>query len=142
MKALVIKPIGYVRKGKIAINNRWLKGLTGIDGFSHVMVFFWLHKSHKPDLLLHSRSIENLPEIGFLATRTPHRPNPIGFTVVKLLKRRGGQLWIEGLDAWDGTPILDLKPYTKRDSVGKFRIPNWVKKLDALETDPLRKYAN
>lgn len=141
MKEIKVQPIGFARQGTIVVDKKWSKGLSGIEGFSHLLVFFWLDKTHKPDLLIRPKSREKFPKIGFLATRTPHRPNPIGFTVVKLIRRKGPKLWVRGLDAWDGTLILDLKPYTKREAVGKYRMPGWVKKLDQLEKDPLRKYA-
>lgn len=141
MNPLNLKPIGIVRQGKIVIDPKWAKGLTGIEGFSHILAFFWMHKAHKPDMLIHPKSRMNFPDIGFLATRTAHRPNPIGLTMLKLLKRKGNVLWVKGLDAWEGTPVLDLKPYTLREEVKGFRVPGWVRKLDALETDPLRKYA-
>lgn len=137
---LRLTPIGEARSGTIELQNPWTKGLRGIEGFSHIIVLFWLHQARKPELLIHPRGNKLLPKIGFLATRTPHRPNPIGLTVVKLLRRRGRRLWVQGLDAWDGTPILDIKPYTKRDAIRRCRIPAWVRLLDKLETDPLRRY--
>lgn len=137
-----LKPIGFYCEGKIVLQSKWSKGLNGIEGFSHLLVFFWLDKAHKPDMFIHPKGMKGLPKIGFLATRTPHRPNPIGFTVVKLLKHKGAKLWVKGLDAWDGTPILDVKPYTARESLKKFKIPGWVKKLDKRETDPLRRYGS
>jgi tRNA-Thr(GGU) m(6)t(6)A37 methyltransferase TsaA len=137
---LMVRPIGQVRSGVIQLQKRWTKGLRGIEGFSHIIMLFWLHRARKPELLIHPRGNEYLPKIGFLATRTPHRPNPIGLTVVKLLRRRGRRLWVQGLDAWEGTPILDIKPYTKRDAIRHWRIPTWVRVLDKLETDPLRRY--
>ena len=140
--SFLVKPIGVIRKGRILLNRQWIKGLQGIEGFSHLLVFFWLHKTHKPDLLIHPKTGKSFPKIGFLATRTPHRPNPIGFTVVKLVKRRGRELWVECLDVWDETPVIDLKPYTKREWIKGYRIPSWVKRLDRLEKDPLRKYAS
>lgn len=139
---LAFHPIGRVCGNTIQIHKRWAKGLEGIEGFSHIMVLFWLHQARKPEMLIHPKGFKELPKLGFLATRTPHRPNPVGVTVVKLLKRRGSRLWVEGLDAWDNTPILDIKPYTKKESVRKFRIPAWVHQLDRLETDPLRKYGH
>ena len=135
---LSVKPIGFVRKGRIVLNRPWVKGLRGLEGFSHLLVFTWLHQAHKTDLLLKPK--KGLPPIGFLATRTPHRPNPIGFTVVKLVKRRGANLEVRGLDAREGTAILDLKPYTPREQLKGIRIPSWVEKLDRLENDPLRRY--
>ena len=142
MNPLKLKPIGVVRQGKIVIDPKWAKGLTGIEGFSHVVGLFWMDRAHKPDMLIKPKSRMKFPDIGFLATRTAHRPNPIGLTVLKLLKRKGNVLWVKGLDVWDGTPVLDVKPYTRREEVKGFRVPEWVKKLDALETDPLRKYAS
>ena len=141
MKEIKVRPIGFIRQGTIIVDGKWSKGLAGIEGYSHLLVFCWLDKTHKPDLLVKPKGPGKFPAIGFLATRTPHRPNPIGFTVVKLLKRTGNKLWVKGLDAWDGTAILDLKPYTKREAVGRHRMPGWVKKLDKLEKDPLRRYA-
>lgn len=137
---LRLTPIGQVRKGVIQLQERWTKGLRGIEGFSHIIVLFWLHQARAPELFIHPRGDERLPKVGFLATRTPHRPNPIGLTVVKLLRHRGRRLWVQGLDAWDGSPILDIKPYTKRDAIRRCRIPTWVRVLDKLETDPLRRY--
>ncbi len=139
MSPLNLKPIGKVHEGKIVIDSKWAKGLTGIEGFSHVVGLFWMDRAHKPDMLIHPKSRIKFPDIGFLATRTAHRPNPIGLTVLKLIKRKGNVLFVKGLDVWEGTPVLDLKPYTKREIQG-YRLPGWVKKLDALETDPLRKY--
>lgn len=140
MNPLKLKPIGVVRQRRIVLNPKWAKGLKGIEGFSHVIGLFWMDRAHKPDLLIHPKSRMKFPDIGFLATRTAHRPNPIGLTVLKLLKRKGNVLWVKGLDVWEGTPVLDLKPYTLREEVKGFRIPAWIKKLDSLETDPLRKY--
>ena len=141
-QGLVLHPIGRVCGNAIQIHKRWAKGLAGIEGFSHVIVFFWLHKAGKPRMRIHPRGLKELPRIGFLATRTPHRPNPVGMTVVKLRGRRGARLLVEGLDAWDGTPVLDVKPYTKKESVKKFKIPAWVRRLDSLESDPLRRYGS
>ena len=137
----VFRPIGRVEDGAIRVHRRWAAALDGIDGFSHLIVIYWLDQAHKPELKLHPKGLHRIPALGFLATRTPHRANPIGMTVVKLLKRRGNRLWVKGLDAWAGTPILDIKPYTRKDSIKTFRIPAWVKLLDQAETDPLRKYA-
>ncbi|MBI3996646.1 MAG: tRNA (N6-threonylcarbamoyladenosine(37)-N6)-methyltransferase TrmO [Candidatus Omnitrophica bacterium] len=129
-----------MRGGTIEIHKRWARGLQGIEDFSHIIVLFWLHQARKPELRIHPKGFKELPKLGFLATRTPHRPNPIGVTVVRLLKRRGSRLRVEGLDAWNGTPVFDIKPYTKKDSVKPLRIPSWVHQMDKLETEPLRKY--
>lgn len=139
-RKLVLQPIGHVHDNVIHIHKRWANGLQGIEDFSRIIILFWLHQARKPELKIHPKGFKELPKLGFLATRTPHRPNPIGMTVVELLRRRGSRLWVDGLDAWDNTPILDIKPYTKRESIRKFKVPMWVHQLDKLETDPLRKY--
>lgn len=120
--SITLHPIGRAGDGTIRLHKPWIKALDGIEGFSHLIVLFWLHEARTPDLKIHPKGVKRIPKIGYLATRTPHRANPIGATVVRLTKRRGAVLWVEGLDAWDGTPILDIKPYA--------------------ETDPLRRYAS
>ncbi len=139
-KALTVRPIGRVSGDRIELHRRWLKALDGIQGFSHLIVIFWLDRARAPELRIHPKGIKAVPKLGLLATRTPHRFNPIGFTVVRLIGKRGTVLRVEGLDAWDDTPILDIKPYTAKDAVKKIRMPGWVKLLDRRETDPLRRY--
>jgi tRNA (adenine37-N6)-methyltransferase len=136
--SLRLAPIGQLRGGVIELQKRWTKALRGIEGFSHILVLFWLHQAGKPELLIHPRNDKRLPKVGFLATRAPRRANPFGLTVVKLLRHRGRRLWVAGLDAWDGTPILDIKPYTPRDAISHCRIPAWVQLLDKVETGPLQ----
>lgn len=140
-KNVRFKPIGRVRNNIVEIGKKWLKGLEGLEGFSHIILLGWLNRTHKPVMKIRPKGIKNFSGIGFMATRTPHRPNPIGLTVVRLLKRRGGRFYVAGLDFTEGTPIIDIKPYTRKDFIKGFRMPGWVKRLDKLETDPLRKYA-
>ncbi len=71
-----------------------------------------------------------MPLVGVLATRAPHRPNPIGLSLVELVERRGNILKVRGLDALDGSPVLDLKPYDKWDSAEHVRVPEWWTKLE------------
>jgi tRNA (Thr-GGU) A37 N-methylase len=71
-----------------------------------------------------------MPEVGLFAQRARHRPNPIGVTAVKLLRRDKNRLFVEGLDAINGTPVLDVKPYVPAyDTVEAARIPEWVTRL-------------
>jgi tRNA (Thr-GGU) A37 N-methylase len=67
--------------------------------------------------------------VGVLATRSPVRPNPLGITVVKLLEKRGNVLKVIGLDAIDGTPVVDIKPCLPGDSVTQIEVPDWINKL-------------
>jgi tRNA-Thr(GGU) m(6)t(6)A37 methyltransferase TsaA len=84
-------------------------GLTDIEGFSHLFVIWFFDRSDGFQLL-GTPPFDNRPH-GVFATRSPRRPNPIGLTVVELLRREGGRLHVRGLDMLDGTPILDIKPY-------------------------------
>ncbi len=84
-------------------------GLTDIEGFSHLYVIWVFDRAEGYDLLA-TPPTDNRPH-GVFATRSPRRPNPIGLTVVRLLRRDGPRLHVRGLDMLDGTPILDIKPY-------------------------------
>jgi tRNA-Thr(GGU) m(6)t(6)A37 methyltransferase TsaA len=84
-------------------------GLADIDGFSHLYVLWLFDRSEGFDLLAHP-PLDDRPH-GVFATRSPRRPNPIGLTVVRLLRREGPRLHVRGLDMLDGSPILDIKPY-------------------------------
>jgi tRNA-Thr(GGU) m(6)t(6)A37 methyltransferase TsaA len=84
-------------------------GLTDIEGFSHLYVLWVFHKADRSELL-GTPPTDDRPH-GVFATRAPYRPNPIGLTVVRLLRREGNRLTVRGVDMLDGTPILDIKPY-------------------------------
>ncbi len=137
-----IRPIGTVVKNKIILEKKWASALKGIEGFSHIIVICWLDRAKAPKMQIRPKGLTHLPKIGFLATRTRHRANPIAMTVVKLIRRDGRILRVEGLDVWDHTPVIDLKPYTGRESIPKFKIPAWVKLWDKAEPDPLRRYSD
>lgn len=100
--------------GKIEIFTEYEDGLDDIDGFSHIIVLCWMHKSTYRALkitpLYHPEKLR-----GIFATRHPDRPNPIAITTVELLERKGNVLKVSGIDMLDGTPVLDIKPYTRRD---------------------------
>lgn len=101
-------------RGGLEIDPAYAAGLKDIDGFSHLIVIFVFHKS-EPGHLLVKPPFENRRR-GVFSTRSPHRPNPVGMTVVRLLGRRGNILRVSGIDMLEGTPVLDIKPYTSRDS--------------------------
>jgi tRNA (adenine37-N6)-methyltransferase len=96
-------------EGVLAILPAFEPGLTDIDGFSHLFVMWVFNRSEGFELLATPPS-DNRPH-GVFATRSPKRPNPIGLTVVELLRRDGPFLYVRGVDMLDGTPILDIKPY-------------------------------
>lgn len=105
-------------------------GLLGLQEFSHAMVVTWLHLSPwdpAVHLLRHPRDREDLPLTGLFAHRARHRPNPIGVTTVEILSVESDGVRVRGLDAIDGTPILDLKPHVPRiDCAPNSRIPAWM----------------
>jgi len=109
------------------------EALDGIEDFSHIVIVFYLHKvneNRRSLLKVHPGGREELPLVGVFATRSPVRPNPIGITEVKLLERRGNILKVLGLDAYDGTPVLDIKPYLRRgDLVEEVTTPDWLLRL-------------
>jgi len=146
IKEVKLKPIGYVKRAskqegvkdrslisKIVVDRKLTKALDGIEDFSHIFVVFWMHQVPKEEtkiLKVHPRGRRDLPLLGVFATRTAFRPNPIGLTLVELLKRRGNVLTVKGLDAYDGTPVLDLKPFNHRDMAVDARVPEWHKRLE------------
>lgn len=109
------------------------RGLIGLDQFSHVMIVFYLHESSfnlKTDLVRQPQGRHDMPMTGIFAQRAKHRPNPIGVTSVELLGVRGNVLIVKGLDAIDGTPVLDIKPYfPSYDRMEEVIVPDWVKCL-------------
>lgn len=82
-------------------------------------------------LKAHPRGRKDMPLLGVLATRVARRPNPIGLTLVELVERRGNVLTITGLDAFDGTPVLDIKPFDYWDMTKDARVPEWWMRLEA-----------
>ena len=94
---------------QIEVFEEFAAGLQDIEGFSHIVVIYWFHESQGYELLVKPPGEDNLH--GLFATRSPHRPCPLGLTVVALVAREKNILTVKGLDAIDGTPVLDIKPY-------------------------------
>ena len=116
------------RISQIIIRDELVEALEGVDGFSHLFVLFWLNQistQKRMTLKVHPRGRMDMPLLGVFATRTNLRPNPIGLTLVELLKVEGNILTVRGLDAFDGTPILDLKPFDFWDNAENARVPDW-----------------
>ena len=100
---------GMNYQGTIEVFSEYRDGLKDLDGFSHILVLFYFHKSEYSHLIVKPYLDDHLR--GVFATRSPHRPNFIGLSVVELLEIDGGILHIKGIDMIEGTPILDIKPY-------------------------------
>ena len=107
------------------------EAVVGLDGYSHLLVLFWLHlvpvRDESTRTLLPLAGDAGISGQGVLATRSQQRPNPIGTTVVSQLSSEENILRVRGLDAIDGTPVLDVKPYIPHyDSVANARLPRWA----------------
>jgi tRNA-Thr(GGU) m(6)t(6)A37 methyltransferase TsaA len=151
---IVLKPIGFVRTeavsaevkdkdriSQIVVNRELAEALEGIAEFSHLFVLFWLHEvtsEERKTLKVHPRGREDLPLLGAFATRTKLRPNPIGLTLVELLKVKGNVLMVRGLDAFDETPVLDLKPFDFWDMAKDVKVPRWWTKLEKEKHERLK----
>ncbi|MDI7276555.1 MAG: tRNA (N6-threonylcarbamoyladenosine(37)-N6)-methyltransferase TrmO, partial [Anaerolineae bacterium] len=98
------------RESRIVLEPALAEGLDGLEPGQRIMVIFHLHRSHGYELRQHPRGDKAQPLRGVFALRTPRRPNPIGVTVADLLAIEGSVLRVQGLDALDGTPVLDIKP--------------------------------
>jgi tRNA (adenine37-N6)-methyltransferase len=115
-------------EGVLEILPQFEAGLTDIEGFSHLFVL-WVFDRSDGFELLGTPPIDDRPH-GVFATRSPRRPNPIGLTVVQLLRREGASLHVRGLDMLDGTPILDLKPYLSSIPADTIR-RGWLSEAEA-----------
>lgn len=144
-----VQPIGYVRRPGVVepdpadyydpwtetaleILPRWAAALDGIEEYSHLFVIFWLDRAARARKARTQQpeGRADLPEVGLFATRSPRRPNPIGVSAPRLLRREGNALWVSGIDAWPGTPILDIKGYAPRDDLRPdATVPSWLETL-------------
>jgi tRNA (adenine37-N6)-methyltransferase len=139
-----LKPIGVVHSplkdrerrdaagvmAEIVIDPALAEGLDNLDEFSHAIIIFYMHKSHQPAPLKVRPKYRSEPTpVGVFASRSPDRPNAVGKTVVKILERHENVLKVQGLDAIDGTPVIDIKPYIPDiDSAPGATIPPWMQK--------------
>lgn len=135
METISFKPIGMIHSahkkpegtpiqfgksnnspGEIEIFPEFTEGLSDLDGFSHIMLFYHFHLIKETKLTV--KPFMDDFEHGIFATRSPARPNPIGFSVVRIIEIKNSRILVEGLDMIDGTPLLDIKPYvTKFDAI-------------------------
>jgi tRNA-Thr(GGU) m(6)t(6)A37 methyltransferase TsaA len=132
-RSFKLKPVGIIKKsdGKIRIEifDEYSDALLGIDGFSHIYVFYWFHENDAPQkrrtLQVHPRGDQNNPLTGVFATHSPFRPNLVALTLCKITAINGNRIEIQDIDALDGSPVIDIKCYIP-DSVKGVRMPGWV----------------
>lgn len=143
IRKIEMSPVGFVRRvspdenerdkslvSQIVLVEGLAPALDGVDEWSHIYVIYWLDQvARTEEPIVHFPSSKaDSPPLGIFATRAPIHPNPIGLTLVELVKREENVLWVKGLDAYDGTPVLDIKPYPDWEAgrlivVTDFRIP-------------------
>lgn len=122
--------VEHQAEGVLRIMPEFEPGLTDIEGFSHLFVLWEFHRSGSFDLI-GTPPADDKPH-GVFATRSPRRPNPIGLTVVSLLRRENLLLHVRGVDMLDGTPILDLKPYLSSVPVEMLR-RGWLAEAESRQ---------
>ena len=117
----------------IILEKKYAKALKGIEDYSHIIILFWLDKityDEKKQLTIHPRGNDKIPKTGIFSTRSKTRPNPIGLTVVKLISKKKNILKVKGLDAFDGSFVLDIKTYDHKDIKNNIRVPKWWSNLN------------
>lgn len=150
IEKICYKPIGYIRsehkdpnqvpvqpiyaegfKGYVEILPEFVEGLKHLEDFSHIFLIVHMHLKKEKKLkvipFFHNR------EKGIFATRSPARPNPIGLSLVRLEKIEGNKIWVNELDLVDGTPVLDIKPFTKQLDSRQNTRDGWVEQIDQQE---------
>jgi tRNA-Thr(GGU) m(6)t(6)A37 methyltransferase TsaA len=153
-KKVTFRPVGVVRtrasddevrersgelEATIEIFPEFQEALDGLDGFSHIFVLSHLNRL-RPDqigvlkvrprrLLAKGFKLEELPLVGVFALDSPTRPNPIALSLVRLLRRRGRELTVSGLDCFDGTPVLDIKAYRDDYRADQYTLADWYRDL-------------
>lgn len=146
MPAIFMQPVGYVQNqvhdkkddawggdlSTIILENEYHTGLKGLEGFSHAMVIFYLDQAkyeRETHLQRRPRDRDDMPMVGIFSQRTKDRPNNIGVTAVQIVSVDDKSLTVKGLDAIDGTPVLDIKPYYPVFDKKDAHVPEWVDRL-------------
>ncbi len=146
MREIVYKPIGVIHtpfktpsgtpiqasasrgvKGVVEVYPEFMEGLEDLDGFSHIILIYHFHLSKGPSLRV-KPYLDDKPH-GVFATRSPSRPNPIGLSVVRLLRVEGNKIYVQDVDIIDGTPLLDIKPYVPEFDVREVTRKGWLEKV-------------
>lgn len=146
MQDIIMNPIGYVKNSvqnkkdvswgedvsTIILNEEYYTGLKGLEDFSHAIIIYYLNKAEfQKDKHLQRRpqNREDMPLVGIFSQRGKDRPNKIGMTSVQIISADDTSLVIKGLDAIDGTPVLDIKPYYPVYDRKDANVPEWVDRL-------------
>ena len=147
MAQMVFNPIAVVKNSRVDLSDDFWGAVTseielvetipevafnGIDEFSHLEIVFYFDKADKPQIVFngHPRENKDWPNVGIFAQRKKDRPNGIGLSIVKMVKREGNKIWVKYLDAINGTPVLDIKPVIKEFLPStEIKQPKWITEL-------------
>ena len=145
MEQIILRPIGIIHspykeskgipiqgtfddevEAWLELKGEYVNGLKDLDGFSHAIIIYYFHKSHREE-------IEGSPFLeqnnhGIFAIRSPHRPNHIGFSIIKIKSIEANKVYFTEVDMLDGTPLLDIKPYVKYFDNRDNAISGWLEK--------------
>jgi tRNA-Thr(GGU) m(6)t(6)A37 methyltransferase TsaA len=130
-----IFPVGVINKEnenvRIEIDEAYRDALLGLDDFSHITVLYWFHENDTPEkrntMQVHPRKDKQNPLRGVFATHSPLRPNLIALTICKILSIKDTTIFIEKIDAIDGSPVIDLKCFIpSRELASDIKLPDWV----------------
>jgi tRNA-Thr(GGU) m(6)t(6)A37 methyltransferase TsaA len=134
-RQFVVHPIGHVQKAEdrtlIVLDKTYQTGLLGLERWSHVQVIWWFDKNDTPEkraiLQVHPRGNKDNPLTGVFACRAPVRPNLIALSLCKIVSVKDNVVEVEKIDAFEGTPVLDLKPFSPGvDSASGAKVPDWA----------------
>lgn len=146
MQDIIMQPIGYVKNAvenkkdvswgddisTIILNKEYHGGLNGLEEFSHVTIIYYLDKANfdrDKHLQRRPQNRDDMPLVGIFSQRGKDRPNQIGMTSVQIVSVSDNELAVKGLDAIDGTPVLDIKPYYPVYDQKEANVPEWVQRL-------------
>ncbi|MCG6974087.1 MAG: tRNA (N6-threonylcarbamoyladenosine(37)-N6)-methyltransferase TrmO [Desulfobacterales bacterium] len=130
-----VYPLGVIRKKmdsvRIEIEQTYRDAFLGLDGFSHIAVLYWFHENDTPEkrrtMQVHPRRNKQIPLTGVFATHSPLRPNLIGLTICKIIAIKDTTIFIEDIDARDGSPVIDIKCFIPCAELrSAIKLPDWV----------------
>ena len=153
MEEWTMRPIGYIRssyadtqqipkglgtkhtmEGILEVLPEYQEGLRDIEGYSHLFILWVFHKAEDMELVGMAPS-DDRPH-GVFSSRSPRRPNPLGLTVVELVRREGNLLYLRGIDMLNGSPVLDIKPYTSSVPMERLR-RGWLEEAEKRKNSSL-----
>ncbi len=127
LEGMPIQPSGAADvMGTIVVDKDFEQGLSDLDGFSHIILLYHFHQSKGYNLMV--KPFLDDQKRGLFSTRAPRRPNPVGLSIVRLIKREGNKIRIKGIDVLSGTPLIDIKPYVPEFDTKDVTAVGWLEK--------------